>query len=121
MAKHYSEQVYNMVEAWFFSGPRTSEMFGQRWPNVDLFSAKLAVVEAVVRGEQKDSTKTNVARDVLLNSRALAAINRQAKHTRMAGGTPVARPQVRHALDGRTCLLTQLLDAVPETLGHPLP
>lgn len=85
MAKHYPEQVYNMVEAWFFSGPRTSEVFGQRWTNVDLFSAKLAVVEAVVRGEQKDSTKTNVARDVLLNSRALAAINRQAKHTRMAG------------------------------------
>ncbi|MFU1980175.1 Arm DNA-binding domain-containing protein [Bordetella hinzii] len=85
MAKHYPEQVYNMVEAWFFSGPRTSEVFGQRWPNVDLFSAKLAIVEAVVRGEQKDSTKTNVARDVLLNSRALAALNRQAKHTRMVG------------------------------------
>lgn len=85
MAARYHEQVYNMVEGWFFTGLRTSEVFGLRWPNVDLRSEKLAVVEAVVRGKQKDSTKTSVARDVLLNSRALAAINRQAKHTRMAG------------------------------------
>jgi len=85
MARHYPEQVYNMVESWFFSGPRTSEVFGLRWPNVDLHSEKLAIVEAVVRGEQKDSTKTNVARNVLLNSRAMAAFNRQAKYTRMIG------------------------------------
>jgi integrase len=86
MAKHYPEQIYNMVEAWFFTGPRTSEVFGQRWPNVDLRGEKLTVVEAVVRGVPKDSTKTSVARDVLLNSRALAAVNRQDKHTRLKGG-----------------------------------
>ena len=86
MAGHYPEQIYNMVEAWFFSGPRTSEVFGQRWPNMDLRSGIMTIAEAVVRGEQKKSTKTNVARDVLLNSRALAAVNRQAKHTRLAGG-----------------------------------
>lgn len=85
MQKYYPEQIYNMVEAWFFTGLRTSEVFGQRWPNVDLRSGKLTVAEAVVRGEHKDSTKTNVIRDVLLNSRALAAVTRQAKHTRMKG------------------------------------
>ncbi|QII84207.1 DUF3596 domain-containing protein [Bordetella hinzii] len=85
MREHYPEPVYNMVEAWFFSGPRTSEVFGQRWPNVDLNSGRMTVTEAVVQGRHKTSTKTNVARDVLLNSRSLAAINRQAKHTRIAG------------------------------------
>lgn len=84
MQKHYPEPVYNLVEAWFFTGPRTSEIFGQRWPNVDLRRKTIAIVEALVRGEHKDSTKTSVAREVILNSRALAAVNRQAKHTRMA-------------------------------------
>jgi integrase len=84
MLKHYPEQVGNMVECWFFTGPRTSEVFGQRWPNVDLRSGRLAVVEAVVRGETK-GTKTNTAREVILNSRALAALHRQAKYTRLAG------------------------------------
>ncbi len=85
MASRYPEQIYNMVEAWFFTGLRTSEVYGQRWPNVDLFSKKLTVVEAVVLGKQKSSTKTSIVRNVLLNSRALEAINRQAKHTRIIG------------------------------------
>ncbi len=85
MANHYPEQIYNMVEAWFFTGLRTSEVCGQRWPNVDLYNKKLTVAEVIVLGEEKSSTKTNVVRDVLLNSRALGAINRQAKHTRITG------------------------------------
>lgn len=85
MQTRYPEPIYNLVETWFFSGPRTSEIFGLRWPNVDLRSKRIAIVEALVRGERKDSTKTSVAREVILNSRALAAVNRQAKHTRIAG------------------------------------
>ncbi|UAW63462.1 DUF3596 domain-containing protein [Mycoavidus sp. HKI] len=85
MGKHYPEQIYNMVEAWFFTGLRTSEVAGQRWPNVDLYNKKLTVAEVIVLDEEKSSTKTNVARDVILNSRALGAINRQAKHTRITG------------------------------------
>lgn len=86
MRKRYPEPVANMVETWFFAGFRTSEIFGQRWPNVDLRGKSLLVAEASVRGKQKDSTKTSEARTVLLNSRALAAITRQAKHTRVIGG-----------------------------------
>jgi integrase len=85
MQTRYPEPVYNLVETWFFTGPRTSEIFAQRWPNVDLRTKRIAIVEAIVRGEHKDSTKTSVAREVILNSRALAAVNRQAKHTRIAG------------------------------------
>lgn len=85
MAEKYPEQVWNYTEFKFFTGLRTGESFGLRWPNVDLPSKYILVAESIVRGEEKDTTKTHVARQVALNSRALAALQRQAKHTRMAG------------------------------------
>jgi integrase len=85
MVKHYQAQVANYMEFKFFTGLRTSESFGLRWPNVDLPSAYAVVSEAIVRGESKENTKTNLARQVFLNSRALSAIKRQAEHTRIAG------------------------------------
>lgn len=83
--RHYPAQVANMAEFWFFTGLRTSELFGLRWSNVDLPGKHIMVSEAIVRGVHKDKTKTNVARKVLLNTRAMAALQRQAAHTRMAG------------------------------------
>ena len=83
---HYPEPVGNLIEWWFFSGVRTSEAQGLRWPSVDLASNYVQVHEAIVRGVAKASTKTSVSRNVLLNSRAKAAIQRQAAHTRLAGG-----------------------------------
>jgi len=79
------EQVANFVEFWFWAGPRTSEVFALRWPNVDAASGKVKVTEAVVRGIQKNRTKTNVERLIHLNSRSLAAIARQRKFTQMQG------------------------------------
>lgn len=85
MAEKYPEAVWNYTEARFFTGMRTGESFGLKWPTVDLPSAYMVVAESIVRGEEKDSTKTHAERAVRLNSRALEAIKRQAKHTRMAG------------------------------------
>jgi integrase len=84
MVKHFPAQVANYVEFKFFTGLRTSESFGLRWPSVDLPSSYFTVSQGIVRGEEKDSTKTNEARTVILNSRALGAIKRQAEHTRMS-------------------------------------
>lgn len=83
--RHYPDQVANLLEFWLHTGLRTSELFGLRWPNVDLAGRHFIVAEAIVRGLHKDKTKTAVARKVLLNSRAMAALQRQAAHTRMAG------------------------------------
>ena len=55
------------------------------WANVDLASNTVLVAEAVVRGIQKHSTKTNTARTVKLNSAALAAITSQKQFTYLAG------------------------------------
>lgn len=86
MAKHYPEPIVNLVEWRFFSGVRTSEAAGLRWSRVNLAApAHFVVDEALVRGVEKDKTKTAVSRRVLLNSRALAALERQRKHTQLAG------------------------------------
>lgn len=79
------ETIYNMIEWWFFSGVRTSEMAGLRWPQVALTDSRMVIKEALVRGVEKDSTKTDVARTVRLNSRALAALKRQKAHTLLGG------------------------------------
>lgn len=83
-AKHHPGQVANLIEWWLFTGVRTSEAFGLRWQNVDLASGHVRIMEAMVRGEHKSTTKTAVARDILLNSRAAAALTRQRPHSQLA-------------------------------------
>ena len=85
MAAKHPGQAANFVEFWMWTGMRTSEIFGLRWANVDRASSSVRGAEAVVRGVQKDNTKTNTARTVKLNSVALAAITRQKQHTFLAG------------------------------------
>lgn len=77
--------VRNMVEWWFYTGVRTSEMAGLRWAQVDLASGYVQISEALVRGVEKASTKTDTVRQVRLNSRAAAALQRQRAITQMAG------------------------------------
>lgn len=84
MTERHPGQVANMVEFWFWTGMRTSEIFGLSWRNTDLNSGTVLVAETVVRGEAKGSTKTATARTVRLNSRALAALQRQRTHTQLA-------------------------------------
>jgi integrase len=97
LANKHPGQVSNFTEFWFWTGMRTSEIFGLRWDNVDLASGSVVVREAVVRGVQKDRTKTNVERTVNLNSRALAAIQRQREHTQVAGEHVFTDPRYRTA------------------------
>jgi integrase len=85
MVKHYDPQVANYATFKFFTGLRTGESFGLKWPNVDLASKHMAVEESVVRNIEKKSTKTHVARMVFLNSRAMDAIKAQKAHTFIAG------------------------------------
>lgn len=83
----HSGQVHNLIEFWFWTGLRTSEIFGLQWSNVDLTGRTILVTEALVRGEHKDRTKTSVARTVRLNSRSLEALTRQCRFTERLGAT----------------------------------
>jgi integrase len=85
MRRHHPEQVVNYVEGKFFTGLRTGESFGLQWPNVDLKARHIVVLEGITAGEATKATKTSVARTVRLNSRALAAFERQRKHSQVAG------------------------------------
>jgi integrase len=92
-ARAYPGQVENLVEFWFWTGLRTSEVFGLQWPNVDLTNGTMLISTVLVRGETKDRTKTAVARTVRLNSRARAALQRQRAHTQMAGDVVFRDPR----------------------------
>lgn len=83
-ARIHSGQVHNLIEFWFWTGLRTSEIFGLQWSKVDLPNRTIVVAEALVRGEHKDRTKTTVARMVRLNSRAFAALMRQRSLNRIS-------------------------------------
>jgi integrase len=86
-------QVHNLIEFWFWTGLRTSEIFGLKWSSIDLNRKEAVISEAMVRGQHKDNTKTSVARTVKLNSRAFAAIQRQRQHTQMTGGAVFMDPR----------------------------
>ena len=83
-ARHDPQEA-NYIEFKFFTGLRPSEAIALNWSHVDLPAGQLLVSEAVVLGTRK-ATKTNVARVVKLNSRALAALHRQRAYTYLAGG-----------------------------------
>lgn len=85
MEAHYPPAVWNLVEFWFWTGLRTSEIFGLQWSRVDLPAGNVLIADALVRGTFKDTTKTCVSRVVTLNARALAALKRQREHTQLKG------------------------------------
>jgi integrase len=78
-------QVANLVEFWMWTGLRTSEIFALNWANVNLQEQTILVTEAMVRGKHKATTKTSIARTVKLNSRSVAALQRQRAFTQTAG------------------------------------
>jgi integrase len=96
-ARVYEGNVHNMIETWFWTGLRTSEILGLDWPNIDFASGQMLIASAFVQGEQKDRTKTSVARVVNLNSRSLDALRRQRELTLMKGGRVFQDP--RHSKD----------------------
>jgi integrase len=86
MQEKYPEQIGNFTEFWLWTGLRTGELLALQWKSIDFTSGYFQVHETIVRGEHQDKTKTNKSRRVKLNSHSLAALQRQKKHTYLAGG-----------------------------------
>ena len=93
MKDKYPEQIVNFTEFWMFTGVRTAELYALKWGSIDFATAYFAVTETLVRGDHQDHTKTNKMRNVKLNSRALAALMRQKKHTFLAGESVFQDPR----------------------------
>jgi integrase len=76
MYRRYDERVAAYFEFAFYSGMRPEEQIALRWPKVDLRKRMARVdVARTFKGTEK-AIKTYEARDVELNSRAMAALER---------------------------------------------
>ena len=118
----YDEQVHNLIEFWFWTGLRTSEILGLEWQNVDLANGTMIVAKAFVRGQQLDRTKTKVLRVVHLNSRALAALHRQRTHTQITGNRVFHDPRYSvEWADEDARVPAHLLGHDVEAFGRPIP
>lgn len=95
--KHWPAPVHLMLKFWFFSGLRTSELFGLRWGSVDWKGGKVLIHEARVRGQDKANTKTDRTRLVELNSQSLEALKAMKAHTFMAGDRVFVNPRTGEA------------------------
>lgn len=69
----------------FFAGLRPSEQIALLWQDVDLRSASIKIRRARVMARDKERTKTTYEREIELNSRSLAVIERQRSRTQLAG------------------------------------
>ncbi|QLG87684.1 DUF3596 domain-containing protein [Chitinibacter bivalviorum] len=95
----------NLFEFAFFTGLRTSELLEVKWGDIDWQLSVVRVSRAKVDGEVK-GTKTGQVRDVELNSRAIAALNRQKVHSFLAGAQIFINPNTRKSIS-RGCVLHQ--------------
>lgn len=105
MGQLFPGHVFNMAEFWFWSGLRTGELLGLTWTNVDLEHGIVHVRESLVRGQYKGSTKTNVARRVIMNSRSRAALERQSLLTQAKGATVFYDPRTSTGWANETAFL----------------
>lgn len=102
LAKHYNEQISSYFGLKFYTGLRTSESLAMRWEWIDWRTKMMAVSEAIVLGEHKLSTKTNIARQVQMNSRAMGFLQAQKAQTFLQTGGKGATKEDWIFLDPRT-------------------
>lgn len=85
MRMSYDPRIADLVEFWFHTGLRTSELYGLRWPSIDFRKKEMMIHEVMVRGEHKDTTKTSQSRIVHLSDRAMDLLLAQKAFTFMKG------------------------------------
>ncbi len=115
--KHHVGQVHNLIEFWFWTGLRTSEVYGLEWSQIDLVSGTALISKAYVRSQQMDRTKTKSARLVRLNSRALAAIQRQRPLTQMLGDRVFLDPRYNEVWHDEDSLRRTYWERILRRLG----
>jgi integrase len=93
LSTRYGEEVSTFYEIQFFGGFRTNEGIGLKWDNVDFKRREILVEGGIVYDDETDSTKTAVSRTVKLNSRTLAAVQRQKAKTRLRSEYLFADPE----------------------------
>lgn len=85
LRERFGDEYADYFEFACFAGPRPSEQIALLWQDVDLRSGTLKVRRARVLARDKERTKTTYEREVELNTRALAVIERQRARTQLVG------------------------------------
>lgn len=88
----FGKELADYFEFACFAGLRSSEQIALLWQDVDLRTGVLLVRRARVLSKDKERTKTAVQREVELNLRARAVIERQRAVTQLAGGHVFRNP-----------------------------
>lgn len=85
LRERYGEEYADYFEFACFAGLRSSEQIALLWQDVDLRSRTVKVRRSRVLAKDKERTKTAHEREVELNDRAAAVIERQRSRTQLKG------------------------------------
>ena len=96
--RQYRPDWLNYWRLAFFTGLRTSELYGLEWSDVDLEARQLHVRRAIVEGQGKEPKTLSSARAVYLVDTALEALRRQRAATELAGDRVFINPTTRLTL-----------------------
>lgn len=81
MAETYNPQIQNYFEFMFFTGVRPQEAIALKWSEVDFKEGTARVRRVRTANTDRETTKTNLIRDIELNSRAISALTAQKQFT----------------------------------------
>lgn len=85
LKRDFGEETADYFEFAFFAGLRNSEQIALLWPDVDFRKQHTRIHRSRVLAKDKERTKTGYARDVELNARAFAVLERQRARTQLKG------------------------------------
>ncbi len=97
-AAEYDPLLKNLLQFAFYTGLRTSELFGLQWGDIDWTAEQFRVSRAVVERKEKETKTKAGTRDVILLPAALEALQRQRPLTQLHSVYVFTRPDDRGPL-----------------------
>ncbi|MEW8232488.1 MAG: tyrosine-type recombinase/integrase [Candidatus Thiodiazotropha endolucinida] len=97
-AKEYDPRIRNLLQFAFYTGLRTSELFGLKWGDIDWRNGTVRVQRAVVERKLKETKTKAGTRDVILLPAALDALVDQKQYSFVGGEFVFVRMKQRGPL-----------------------
>lgn len=95
VAEEYDPLIKNLLQFAFYTGVRTSELFGLKWGDVDWNEGTVRVQRAVVERKMKETKTKAGIRDVILTPMAAEALMAQKTFSYVGGEYIFVRPRNR--------------------------
>ncbi|MEW8050891.1 MAG: tyrosine-type recombinase/integrase [Candidatus Thiodiazotropha sp.] len=98
VAKEYDPRIRNLLQFAFYTGLRTSELFGLKWGDIDWRKGTVRVQRAIVERKLKETKTKAGTRDVILIPAALEALHDQKQYSYLGGEFVFVRMKQRGPL-----------------------